>query len=201
MSSLNQMASVIPYRPPRARNDATAWLGMVIFLASWTMMFAALFFAYAMLRSRAVTWPPAGTPALPFWLATVNTAVLAASSAALQSALASARRGRTGWIAKAVWIALILGASFLGLQCLLWAGVWRAGLRPEGGPYPSVFYALTVFHALHVLVGLGGLSWLAVHAARSAYSPGRHLGLRLWTGFWHFVGAIWLLLYATLFVI
>ena len=30
---------------------------------------------------------------------------------------------------------------------------------------------------------------------------GRHLGLRLWCGYWHFVGAIWVLMYAAIFVL
>jgi cytochrome c oxidase subunit 3 len=201
MSAANQIASVIPYRPRRSRNDATAWLGMVIFLASWTMLFAALFFAYAMLRGRSAEWPPADMAPLPLVLPAVNTAVLAASSVALQSALVFARRGRVSVVAPAVYAALVLGAVFLALQFVVWIGLWRAGLRPDGGPYPSVFYALTMFHGLHVLAGLCGLSWLAVHAQANAYGPGRHVGLRLWTGYWHFVGAVWLLLFVTLFLV
>lgn len=201
MSAANQIASVIPYRPRRSRNDATAWLGMVIFLASWTMLFAALFFAYAMLRGRSAQWPPADMAPLPLVLPAVNTAVLAASSVALQLALVSARRGRVSAVAPAVYMALVLGAVFLALQFVVWIGLWRAGLRPDGGPYPSVFYALTVFHGLHVLGGLCGLSWLAVRARANAYGPGRHVGLRLWTGYWHFVGAVWLLLFVTLFLV
>jgi cytochrome c oxidase subunit III len=201
VSAVDQVASVIRYRPRRARSDATAWLGMVIFLASWTMLFAALFFAYAMLRLRASQWPPPGTVALPLLLPAVNTAVLAASSAALQRALVSARRGRVAAVAPSVYAALGFGAVFLGLQAVVWTELWRAGLRPDGGPYASVFYALTVFHALHVLAGLGGLSWLAARARGGAFGPGRHVGLRLWTGYWHFVGAIWLVLFVTLFVI
>ncbi|HWE23490.1 MAG TPA: cytochrome c oxidase subunit 3 [Myxococcales bacterium] len=201
MSTAQQPASVIPYRPRRARADATAWLGMVIFLASWTMLFAALFFAYAMLRVRATQWPPAGTAPLPVLLPAVNTAVLAASSVALQSSLVSARRGRVASVAPAIYVALGLGALFLVLQVVVWVGLWRAGLRPEGSSYGSVFYALTVFHALHVLAGLGGLAWLAMRARTGAYGPGRHVALRLWTGYWHFVGVVWFALFVTLFLI
>jgi cytochrome c oxidase subunit III len=201
MSAANQIASVIPYRPRRSRSDATAWLGMVVFLASWTMLFAALFFVYAMLRARAAQWPPADAAPLPLVLPAVNTAVLAASSVALQWALVCARRGRISAVTPAVYAALGLGTVFLSLQLVVWVALWRVGLRPDGGPYASVFYALTVFHALHVLAGLGGLSWLAVRARASAYGPGRHVGLRLWTGYWHFVGAVWLLLFVVLFLV
>ena len=200
MTVSSHTAAVVPYRPRTARSDATAWLGMIIFLGSWSMMFAALFFAYAVLRSRAASWPPLGTPPLPLLLPAANTVVLAASGGALQRGLLSARRGYLAAVAPWVRASLGLGVVFLLLQCSVWAGLWRAGLRPGGGPFPSVFYGLTAFHALHVLVGVGGLSWLALRARSRAYGPGRHVALRLWTGFWHFVGVVWLLLFITVFV-
>lgn len=192
-------AKVLHYRTPRGRNDATAYLGLVLFLGSWAMMFAALFFAYAAVRIHAGEWPPVDAPRLPLLLPGINTLVIGAGSVALQKALAAARTGRTERIRPAVGAALLLGVAFLSLQGALWLGVWRAGLRIDDGPYPSVFWALTVFHALHVLVGLGGLSWVCVKAR--AFGPARHVGLRLWTAYWHFVGAVWLVMYLTVFVL
>lgn len=196
-----QMAAILPYRSRRARNDATAWIGMLIFLGSWAMMFAALFFSYGMLRARMDVWPPPELPALPRLLPAVNTLVIAASSFALQGALQSARRGKISTILPAILATLFLGILFVGLQLLLWTGLWKAGLRPDGGPYPSVFYALTVVHAAHVAVGLLGLSYCAIRAGAGAFTPVRNVGLRLWTAYWHFVGAVWLLLFLTVFVL
>jgi cytochrome c oxidase subunit 3 len=195
------VASVLRYRPRRSRQDATAWLGMILFLASWTMLFAALFATYGVLRVRASAWPPPDVPRLPLLLPGANTLAILASSVALQSALHFARSGRVARVLPAAIAALVLGAIFLAGQGALWVGLWREGLRPEGGPFPSVFYGLTAFHALHVLAGLFGLGFVAVRASRAAYGPTRHLGLRLWSGYWHFVGAIWILLYVTIFVL
>lgn len=200
MSSQAAMA-ILPFRPARARKDATAWMGMVVFLGSWAMMFAALFFAYGMLRARMPAWPPPDLPALPLLLPAANTLVIAASSLALQRALSAARAGRLAAVKTALGAALVLAAGFIGLQVHLWRGLWQAGLRPDQGPYPSVFYALTLFHALHVLVGVVALVFLLAGAVRGAHQPGRHLALRLWTSYWHFVGAVWLLLFVTLFVV
>jgi heme/copper-type cytochrome/quinol oxidase subunit 3 len=68
------------------------------------------------------------------------------------------------------------------------------------GPYPSVFWALTTFHALHVLVGLVALAFLAWRTARGTYNAARHLPVRLWAMYWHFVGVVWLLIFASVFV-
>ena len=185
----------------RARRDFTAYVGMLVFLASWAMLFGSLFFAYALVRARAPVWPPVGDPRLPLVLPAVNTAVIALSSFALQSALRSLRRGRLRPVAGALALAAGLGALFLALQLAVWVRVYGEGLVPSGGPYGSVFYALTSFHALHVLVGLVALAWLAVRASRGAYGAMRHVGVRLWAMYWHFVGAIWLVLYATFYLL
>jgi heme/copper-type cytochrome/quinol oxidase subunit 3 len=174
---------------------------MSIFLASWTMLFAALFAAYGVLRLRSPQWPPSDVPTLPVLLPGANTLAIVASSVALQWALRSARGGRVRSVRAGTAAALALGVIFLAGQAALWVGLWRQGLRPDGGPFPSVFYGLTVFHGLHVVVGLFGLGWVVARAAKASFGPARHVGLRLWCGYWHFVGAIWTLLYLTLFVL
>ena len=57
------MTELIQYRSPHLKGDNTAYLGMVIFLGSWAMMFAGLFFAYgAVPVSSDGGWPPPGVP-------------------------------------------------------------------------------------------------------------------------------------------
>jgi cytochrome c oxidase subunit III len=195
------VASILRYRPRRSEAAATAWLGMVLFLASWSMLFAALFAAYGVLRLRAPAWPPPETPELPVLLPGANTLAIVASSVAMLAALRSARSGRIATVLPAAASALALGGIFIGGQAALWMKLWRSGLQPADGLFASVFYGLTAFHALHVLVGLGGLGWVVARAAKASFGPSRHLGLRLWAGYWHFVGAIWVLLYVTVFVL
>jgi len=185
---------------PAVRGAFTAYLGMVVFLASWTMMFASLFFAYGLVRSRATAWPPLDQPPLPLVLPGLNTLVAAASSAALVLSLQAFRGGNRRAGARLVALAALLGAAFLGLQVSVWTSLWSAGLQPDTGPYASVFFALTGFHALHVLVGLLALGWLAARAFRGAYGPAHDTPVRLWTMYWHFVGAVWLLLYLAVYV-
>jgi len=172
---------------------------MIIFLGSWAMMFAALFFAYALVRLRAPAWPPPDQPALPVLVPGLNTVVIAASSAAVVLAVRAHALGRHRRASIGLGVAACLGALFLGLQILVWVGVWRAGLLPSGGPYPSAFYALTAFHALHVLVGLAALGVLAIHA-RPPRGTTRS-AVRLWGMFWHFVGAVWLALYVAVYLV
>jgi heme/copper-type cytochrome/quinol oxidase subunit 3 len=185
-------------RRPRGE-ERTAHVGMAIFLGSWAMLFLALFFAYAVVRARAPFWPPLGAPPLPRLLPGLNTLAIAASSLAVARAVRSQELGRGRSASRHLAVAAALGAAFLGLQATVWSDLWRAGLVPSGGPYPSVFYAFTAFHALHVLVGLAALAALAVRARSSAGAS--RTAVRLWGWYWHFVGVVWAVLYATLYVL
>ena len=157
-----------------ARADGHARLGMAIFLGTWVMLFAALLLAYAVVRAQAPAWPPAGLPRLPRALPGLATLVLVASSVLL----------RTGWVGGAT----VLGGVFVALQAILWRVALVAGLLPATGAYASVFYALTIFHALHVAVGMVLLAVL-----RGA------TGLRLAALFWDFVTIAWVVIYGAVF--
>jgi heme/copper-type cytochrome/quinol oxidase subunit 3 len=184
-------------RRPRGQ-DRTAYVGMAIFLGSWAMLFASLFFAYAFVRARAPAWPPLDAPPLPRLLPGLNTLAIAASSLAVARAVRQRELGRPPAAARLLAWAIALGTAFLALQLLVWSDLWRAGLVPSGGPYASVFYAFTAFHALHVLVGLGGLGAVALRLrSRAGASP---TDVRLWGWYWHFVGVVWLALYASLYL-
>ncbi len=181
-------------RRPRG-TERTAHVGMAVFLGSWAMLFVGLFFAYAFVRARAPVWPPLDAPPLPRLLPGLNTLVIAASSAFVVGAVRGQERGRARSARLGLAVAAALGAIFLALQVLVWTELWRRGLVPSGGPYPSVFYAFTVFHALHVAVGLVALAWLASAAARASRTQ-----VRLWGWYWHFVGLVWAALYATVYL-
>jgi cytochrome c oxidase subunit 3 len=185
-------------RRPRGE-ERTAHVGMAVFLGSWAMLFLALFFAYAFVRARAPVWPPLGAPPLPRLLPGLNTLAIAASSVAVVRAVRSQELGRARSTSRCLAAAAALGAAFLALQALVWSSLWSAGLVPSGGPFPSVFYAFTAFHALHVLVGLAALSWLALRARARAGTT--RTEVRLWGWYWHFVGVVWVALYATLYLV
>jgi cytochrome c oxidase subunit III len=188
-------------RSPMIRRAYTSYLGMVIFLASWAMMFAALFFAYAVVRGRAVVWPPLDQPVLPKGLPALNTALILGSSLLLHRAARQLRRGQGAAATRGFVSTAVLGLVFLCLQLKVWVSLFQAGLTPDSGPYGSVFYGLTCFHAIHALVGLIALAWLGWKTWIGAVGPTRAMPVRLWAMYWHFVGAVWLLMFVTIYVL
>jgi cytochrome c oxidase subunit 3 len=197
-------------RGPKSAMNAT--LGMAIFLFSWGITFVALLFAFFWVRARSeANWPGPGLPILPKTLPTVNTAVALLSSVACHAVLVSVRNARRGAQRIAVVATLGLGLTFLALQTVSWVSLWHAGLhlyRPlEHDPwdtrvvYAGVFYALTWFHAAHVVCGLGILGWMTPGVLRGRYSPRELQPVRLATWFWHFVTVAWVGVFLSLYVL
>ncbi len=194
------MASVVRLHP-RAKEDFTRSLGMIIALGSWAMMFGALFFVYAAIRTSSRVWPPAGLPALPVGLPLVNTAVLAASSVALVLATRALARGDRKLFPKHVAVAFLFGTAFMALQFKVWSDLWAAGLMPKTGAYASVFYGLTCLHGLHVLAGLVVLGVLFVRGMRGVYTEHNVSRVHVASMFWHFVDVVWILMFVAIYVV
>lgn len=174
---------------------------MIIALGSWAMMFGALFFVYAGVRAGTRIWPPPNLPPLPVGLPLLNTLVLGASSAALVLGTRALTRGNRRALPWYVLGAFVLGALFLGLQFVVWQGLWMKGLVPQTGAFASVFYGLTILHALHVLAGLVVLGVIFVRALRGEYTEHNVVRVRVAGMFWHFVDVVWVLMFLALYVL
>lgn len=194
---MTELAATLPRQSRRARVDAT--LGMVFFVGSWSMAFGTLFLSFLVLRDRAGTWPPPGVTLPSFPLATLATLVLLASSVALHAAVRRGEQGRPGFAG--LWaLGIGLGVAFALLQAWLWAALLAAGRTPAAGLYESLFYGLTWTHAAHVACALLALLWVAVGIQRGRY--GSHLISTPANAaiFWHFMDAVWVVLYCAFFV-
>jgi cytochrome c oxidase subunit III len=190
----------IPLRPDQEPERTTSYVGMVVFLGSWAVLFSCLFFMFAMFRLRAPVWPPEGSEPLPIALPAFNTLVIAASSVALHRASQLLRQGQALRFGSWLMVSTALAATFFALQVYFWLDLWSQGIRIASALYASYFYLLTVFHGLHVLVGLGLLSWL-IPQVRKPATPRRAVRVKLVTMFWHFVGVVWVLMFFLLFVV
>ena len=154
--------------------------------------------------SFAGTWPnlgPAGTIAPfetvgPFWLPTINTALLLSSGVTLtiaHHALRAAHRNKAIF-----WLALtvILGFTFVGCQAYEYHHAYtELNLRFTSGAYGALFYMLTGFHGFHVILGATMLTVILLRLVRGHFTPDHHFGFEGAAWYWHFVDVVWLGLY------
>src|SRR5205823_9143484 len=99
---------------PTARRDAMppALLGVILFVASECVFFAALFGAYFTVRAQAPIWPPKGIAEglKPLPLPTIATAILILSSFTMQFAVQAIRMGDRRTMMRLLKVTLVMGA-------------------------------------------------------------------------------------------
>ncbi len=189
--------------PPAGRRQppiSNAQLAVTIFIAFETMIFAGLLTAYWVLRSGAFAWPPPNSPRLPMAVTSVNTGLLLFSAFTMSRATAAIRAGSQAGLRSALVGTAVLGVGFLAVQGSEWARLIHQGLTLSSGTYGSTFYALIGLHAIHVV---GAVIWLLAVLAiaqRQLYSKKQHAGVTLCATYWYFVCALWVVLFAAVYV-
>jgi cytochrome c oxidase subunit 3 len=134
----------------------------------------------------------------------VTTAVLLASSAALEWSRSAARRSSPRVAQLAATLTAVLGAAFLVGQVIVWRQLMASGVGLAASAHSAFFYLLTITHGLHAGAGVLALVY-AAFKVRAAVGRSAN-GLVAADGtlapvaiYWHFVDVLWLYVFAMLF--
>lgn len=132
----------------------------------------------------------------PFWLPTINTALLLSSGVTLTIAHHALRDGHRGRTIAFMWATVILGLVFLFVQGYEYAHAYAdLNLKLTSGAYGSTFFMLTGFHGFHVLVGMLMLFFITLRLMKGHFTADKHFGFEGAAWYWHFVDVVWLGLY------
>jgi len=188
--------------PPLAHQSSRASssvVGMLLFIASETMLFGAFFTALFFVRvvGSPDHWPPPGFH-LPVFVAGINTAILLTSSFTMHWALQSIKRGNRAGLQAGLVLTFAMGLTFLLTQVIEYA---RVGFAPRDNAFTTIFFCLTGLHGAHVFVGLTILAFATIRAFRGHFSAEHHHGVELPGIYWHFVDIMWIVVYATVYLL
>jgi len=149
--------------------------------------------------SPAGTIEPFGTMG-PFWLPTINTALLLTSGITLTIAHHALRANQRGKTIAFMWLTVLLGVTFLFVQGYEYHHAYsELNLKLSSGVYGSTFFMLTGFHGFHVFVGMLMLLFITLRLMRGHFTPDRHFGFEGAAWYWHFVDVVWLGLYIVVY--
>jgi cytochrome c oxidase subunit III len=177
-----------------------AHVAMWVALCSILMLFTALASAYIFLAAGGGVRPVKLPPLL--WL---STALIMTSSLTLNRAVNSLKqedeRGYSRWLT----LTVALGLVFLASQVLSWRQLVAQGIYLAGNPHSTFFYLLTGMHGVHLLGGIMALNYLLLRTWRRSRSRSEALLKRRTAAgvvalYWHFMDALWVLLFLFLLV-
>ena len=136
----------------------------------------------------------------PFWLPTINTALLLTSGVTLTIAHHALQKGERSKTIAFMWATVLLGVVFLFVQGYEYVHSYRdLNLKMSSGPYGSTFFMLTGFHGFHVFVGMLMLLFITLRLMKGHFTKERHFGFEGAAWYWHFVDVVWLGLYVLVY--
>ncbi|MEZ4572981.1 MAG: cytochrome c oxidase subunit I [Thermomicrobiales bacterium] len=178
----------------------TAQIGVISFISSEIVFFAALIIAFLAYRTASVSGP--GQESLAVLRTGLFSVALWASSGTLFLAERRLhrrdRRGFHRWLL----LTIVLGVVFLIGQMLEYRSLYREGVRLGDNLFTSSFFTLTGFHGAHVTIGLIALGILFVlMLVQSRFDPVTHQGgIRAVAIYWHFVDLVWLIIFVAVYL-
>ena len=129
----------------------------------------------------------------------LSTLLLLLSSITMHGAVLGIRGGKREISTRLLLATLGLGVAFLLSQIYNW---WQMvavdAVLATKSLYAYTFYMLTGLHALHVIGGLIPLGITSWRAHQGGYSWADYHGIRLMAMYWHFLDAVWIVLFVIL---
>jgi len=200
--------------------------GMIWFIASEVMFFAAFFSALfytrnisvphlgGMLAQHGMTlwegytggWPTAGPkgshfePMAAWGLPAINTALLLSSGATVTWAHWGLLKNNRFQLMLGLFLTVALGVAFMACQAVEYHHAYtEMGLTLGSGVYGATFFMLTGFHGFHVTLGAVMLTVILLRSMSGHFSAERHFAFEAVAWYWHFVDVVWLLLFVLVY--
>ena len=197
-----------------AQQKDASTLGMWMFLITEVMFFGGMFLAYTVYRSMYPHVFAVASSSLNATIGAINTAVLLCSSFTMVLAVRASQLGQRKAIVWFVILTVLLGGVFLGVKAYEWHEKFvehhipGASFHLEGTPlqgqaqiFFALYFAMTGLHALHMVIGVGIMAYIARHAWRGVYTKEYNTPVDLAGLYWHFVDIVWIYLFPLLYLI
>jgi cytochrome c oxidase subunit 3 len=177
------------------KSKIVTWFLLLVVL----MTFGGMIGAYIVIATNgAAEWRPFDLP-IQVWISTALILVSSVTYHLAQKALFADQFDRSR---KLLIVTTGLGAAFISSQILVWLALVNRGFYLRGNPYAGFFYILTAVHAIHVaggIVALGTILLRTWHETGSSDEATYRRNLARSVGwYWHFMGALWIVLFVLL---
>jgi cytochrome c oxidase subunit III len=172
--------------------------GMLGLVLIETAVFASFIAAYLFLMAGSPEWPPPPHSPPELLLPTLNTLLLIASSFVVHWADKGIRKGEQRPLQIGMLISIVMGLAFLTLK---WVEYHDSEYWWDSHAYGSIIWVMIGFHSVHVAAVVLKAIMVDVLAWRGYFNRYRRLGAEVNGVYWHFVVAIWLPLYVTIYLL
>ena len=189
--------------------------GMWLFLVTEVLMFGGLLVAYTVCRGLYPEMFHEAHKMLAVNMGAINTIVLITSSLTMALAVSATQRGQRDRAILCLVLTVLLAAVFLVVKYFEYSHKFHDGLLPGGfftnhellehqpkSPlFFSLYFVMTGLHGLHVIIGMGLITWLIKRTAKHEFSPEFYTPVELVGFYWHFVDLVWIYLFPLMYLV
>ncbi|MCX6160184.1 MAG: cytochrome c oxidase subunit 3 [Ignavibacteriae bacterium] len=192
-------------------NDKGSKMRMKLFLFTELILFGGMFVLYAAYRYKYPDNFKVAALSLDTLIGTVNTILLLTSSLTIGLAGNALLRKNKTFSIYMLSFTVITGGAFLVNKYIEWSIKIYQGIYP-GGPemanlsdgevmFYGLYYFMTGFHALHVIVGLIFILFMIVFVIKDKQTFDNNYKLENTGLYWHLVVIIWIFLFPLFYLI
>ncbi len=184
--------------PKLLPGDLALWL----FIFMELLVFGAAFIGYAVVRVQNKEMFNQFQLTLNTEFGAANTIILITSSYFVIRAIHAIRhdndhRACSHWL----YYAIGCGGLFLILKSIEYYEKFSAGISLSTNTFYMFYLGLTLFHFLHVILGMIILLAVAIKAQLGKYSSSNHIGVESGASYWHMVDLVWIILFPLVYII
>jgi cytochrome c oxidase subunit 3 len=209
----NNRASLYEHFSDIEQQRETSTTGIWVFIASEIMFFGALILAFTVYRLAYTQAFNQGAQELDLIIGAINTGILFTSGLTMSLAI-GANKMRAKFLTLLLLLATAaLGVIFLAIKAYEYHEDWTKGLFPgeafrwtgANSPHVQLFFVLyfimTGFHALHLLVGIGLILVMAWLVLAGSVHEEHFMPLDVTGVYWHFVDMVWIFLFTLIYLL
>lgn len=174
-------------------------VGLICLLTTEVALFSIFVTAYLFFLGKSPTGPyPADVLIVPVW----GTICLLSSSLTAELAVRGLRAKAKGRFQLWLGITILLGAEFLRQTGIEWRKLINVdGLTIATNVFGTTYYSLVGLHASHVVIGLTLLLLVFMLGLRGASLDAHERRIELLSWYWHFVDAVWVVVFTVVYVL
>ncbi len=176
-------------------------LAMWFFILAELTVFAIFFIAFAITRQLYPEMFQLGQSYLHPIAGAINTVALITSSFFVALSLNAIKQQKNRPSVMFMIAALIMAMLYIVVKFWEYSQLFELGFGISSNTYFTLYFFITAFHFMHVLLGMVILSFIALKAFKGEYQNKAISGFEAGACYWHMVDLVWVILFPLLYVI
>lgn len=176
-------------------------LAMWVFIVMELSVFAIFFIAFAVAQRFNDEMFSLGRASLSWSIGLFCTLALIVSSYFVALAVKAVQEGNNLKAKRMLIIALFSACFYLVLKLTEYAALAELGYGLSSNSFYTLYFLITGFHFMHVLLGMFILVYMGLKARKSVYLPDDCTGFEAGASYWHMVDLVWIIVFFLIYII